>query len=178
PGSLRTHPHGDVERSGGDHRVELADQTVFHEGQLQDVPSQSQSLHRRASNLKQSKKESVRDRNAQVKVNSLQHLHFHLNELVLVKHIVADVGEVFNQWRESLLRSEHTLKVKQLQHLLVHLDARQVEIRQLHGQVQRLVVELKVFLDLDQPVHEDSTHCRRDVALFGAKVRRDAEHEL
>ena len=40
------------------------------------------------------------------------------------------------------------------------------------------MVELKVLLDLHQPVNKDGAHGGCDVTLFGAQVRRDTEHVL
>ena len=43
-----------------------------------------------------SAQKSVRYWDAKVKIHFLQHLHLHLNELIFVKSIVTDVGEVLN----------------------------------------------------------------------------------
>lgn len=52
-----------------------------------------------------------------------------------------------------------------LQGLLACAHTAHIHVNKLHSQVQGLMVELKVLLHLDQPVHEDGPHTGGQVPL-------------
>ena len=65
----------------------------------------------------------------------------------------------------------------QLQGFLCDTCFCDVQVNQLHGQVQSLVVEFKVLLHLHEPVHQDGSHASSQVLLF-AHVWFNLKHKL
>jgi hypothetical protein len=73
----------------------------------------------------------------------------------------------------KLASNKHGRGANKLQRLLGNTVSVQMLINQLDSNVQRLVVQLEVFLYLYKPVHKHGPHCRRDVELAGGVVTND-----
>lgn len=98
---------------------------------------------------------------AQVKIANLQEVDFHFNQLLAPVSTITYVQKVADQRWDTLVvlaGDEHGRRPDQLQRVLADELVTQIEVHQLHPQVQRLVVQLEALLDLDHPVNEKGTH--------------------
>ena len=73
----------------------------------------------------------------------------------------------------KLARDEQGCCPNQLQPIAFDMLVAEEMVDQLDGQIERLVVQLKVLLNLNKPVDQNGTHMGRQVGLDIHEVRED-----
>lgn len=84
-------------------RVFHVHQVVLHEGGLEDEPCERQGLHARLAHPGVAPEEAVREGKANVKVDSLEDVHLHLDQVPSSVGVVADVEEIVHARRATFL---------------------------------------------------------------------------
>lgn len=155
------HTHSQKEGSSGETALRDESVVVDQKSVLEDVASQSQSLHVDAADTSETTEVAVAQRAPEVESDGREEFTLHGEKLLTSESISGEVDEVIDEWWGAFVvlgGDEDGDAGKLLDDLLVDvLGSRQVHVGDLDGVVQSLMIKLERLLYFDQPVDENST---------------------
>ena len=148
----------------------VLDQAVLDLGQFDEVASHHVGLLVVVEELGVSLEEQVGTGEGDVEPELLEHLAFHLQDLLLGVGFVGHIDEISEiRWVDLLVlaRGEKRGNADQLELLPADLGFFEIAIDEVNGQEEGLVDELELQVDVDEPVDENGAHFLIDVCLLG-----------
>lgn len=137
------------------------DAAVVQESYLDHVLSQVSSLLVDFGYSHEAFQEGRERDEVDVEVQDGEHALLHLDDLLLVVGIVADMDVVFYQrWPYFfvLAGDEHGRDTHELEIFLGNLDFFQVSVYQIYGQKQTFNLEFELKMHLDDPIDQNAPH--------------------
>ena len=160
--------HRNVYTSRGQRATRILQHVVIRQRALDGVRGVQLKLAVAPGGFEETVHELVRRGHGQVEPERVQHLLFHLQDLLARVRAIADVNKVAHLRRPDLFilaRHQHRGDADELQVFARHGFQLEESIDQVCGQEQRLRHEFKLQVHLDEPIDENGAHLAVDVAL-------------